>query len=75
MNHYVGIAGTNDLKSTNLKLMQYIKNHFSEKAEIELVDISDLPVFFKNKDRVIPEKAAEISMKIEAADGVIIATP
>lgn len=34
MNHYVGIAGTNDLKSTNLKLMQYIKNHFSEKAEI-----------------------------------------
>ena len=66
MNHYVGIAGTNDLKSTNLKLMQYIKNHFSEKAEIELVDISDLPVFFKNK---------EISMKIEAADGVIIATP
>ena len=53
MNHYVGIAGTNDLKSTNLKLMQYIKNHFSEKAEIELVDISDLPVFFKNKDRII----------------------
>src|SRR5699024_3188619 len=49
-------------------------NHFSEKAEIELVDIRDLAVLFKNKDRFWPEKAAEISMKIEAADGVIIAT-
>lgn len=56
MNHYVGIAGTNDLKSTNLKLMQYIKNHFSEKAEIELVDISDLPVFLRTKIELSQKK-------------------
>ena len=45
MLHYVGIAGTNIQRSTNLKLLQYMKKHYSEEAVIEIVDISNLPVF------------------------------
>lgn len=75
MLHYVGIAGTNIQRSTNLKLLQYMKKHYSEKAVIEIVDISNLPVFYKASQDHIPEAVNVISEKIRKADGVIIATP
>ena len=75
MLHYVGIAGTNIQRSTNLKLLQYMKKHYSEEAVIEIVDISNLPVFYKPSQDHIPEPVNVISEKIRKADGVIIATP
>lgn len=75
MKHYIGIAGTNSKASTNLKLMQYVKKHFNKDVEVELVDISSLPVFFKGTAAQVPNEALEMAAKIEAADGVIIATP
>lgn len=75
MLHYVGIAGTNIQRSTNLKLLQYMKKHYSEEAVIEIVDISNLPVFYKASQDHIPEAVNVISGKIRKADGVIIATP
>ena len=47
MKHYIGIAGTNRQGSTNRRLLQFIKEHFADKAEIELMDIGGLPVFYK----------------------------
>jgi len=52
-----------------------MQKHFADKAEIELVEIKDLPVFNKPADKQIPAEAMEIVAKIEAADGVIIGTP
>ena len=52
-----------------------MQKHFADKAEIELVEIKDLPVFNKPADKQIPAEASEIAAKIEAADGVIIGTP
>ena len=75
MLHYVGIAGTNLQRSTNLKLLHYMKKHYSEEAVIEIVDISNLPVFYKASQDHIPEAVNVISGKIRKADGVIIATP
>ena len=67
----VGIVGTNSKKSTNRQLLQFIQKHFAEKAEIELVEIKDIPLFNKK----VPEAITEIAAKIEAADGVIISSP
>ena len=75
MLHYVGIAGTNIQRSTNLKLLQYMKKHYSEEAVIEIVDISNLPVFYKASQDHIPEAVNVISEKHRKADGVIIARP
>lgn len=75
MLHYVGIAGTNIQRSTNLKLLQYMKKHYSEEAVIEIVDISNLPVFYKASQDHIPKTVNVIAEKIQEADGVIIATP
>ena len=71
----IAIVGTNSKRSTNRQLLQYMQKHFADKAEIELVEIKDLPIFNKPADKQIPAEASEIVAKIEAADGVIIGTP
>lgn len=71
----IAIVGTNSKRSTNRQLLQYMQKHFADKAEIELVEIKDLPVFNKPADKLIPAEASEIVAKIEASDGVIIGTP
>ena len=75
MNKYIGIAGTNSPRSTNKKLMEYIKRHFDGQAEIELMSIADLPVFYKVPGRVLPKRVEEMDKLVDEADGVIIATP
>lgn len=71
----IGIVGTNSIKSTNRQLLEFIQKHFSDKAEIELIEIYDLPMFNKPEDKVVPEIVNNIAEKIEQADGVIISTP
>lgn len=71
----IAIVGTNSKRSTNRQLLQYMQKHFADKAEIELVEIKDTPMFNKPADRNIPELVSEIAEKIDAADGVLIGTP
>ncbi|MDQ0221795.1 NADPH-dependent FMN reductase [Streptococcus moroccensis] len=71
----IGIVGTNSAKSTNRQLLQYMQKRFEDKAEIELVEIKDLPTFDKPADRILPGNVKELVAKIEEADGVIIGTP
>lgn len=71
----IGIVGTNSSKSTNRKLLQYMEKHFADKADIELIEIKDLPTFNKPADKQVPDGVLEIATKIEEADGVIIGTP
>ena len=72
---FIGLVGTNSKKSTNRQLLQYMQKHFADKAEIELIEIKDIPIFNKPSDIQVPEIVKEIAAKIEAADGVIIGTP
>ena len=71
----IAIVGTNSKRSTNRQLLQYMQKHFADKAEIELVEIKDIPVFNKPADKQVPAEILEIAAKIEEADGVIIGTP
>ncbi|RGN68583.1 NAD(P)H-dependent oxidoreductase [Streptococcus anginosus] len=71
----IGLVGTNSKSSTNRQLLQYMQKHFADKAEIELVEIKDIPIFNKPADKKLPAIVTEIAEKIEAADGVIIGTP
>ena len=71
----LGLVGTNSARSTNRKHLQYIEQHFADKADIELVEIKELPIFNKPANRELPEIVKELVAKIEAADGVIIGTP
>lgn len=75
MKKFIGIVGTNSDHSTNRQLLQFMKNHFSSKAEIEIVEIKDIPVFNKPENKDIPEIVQAMADKIDDADGVIISTP
>ncbi|MTB65002.1 NADPH-dependent FMN reductase [Streptococcus sp. zg-86] len=72
---FIAIVGTNSAQSTNRKLLQYIQKHFADVAEIELIEIKDIPLFNKPANKTVPPIVTEIAEKIAAADGVIIGTP
>ncbi|GGI66516.1 NADPH-dependent FMN reductase [Enterococcus alcedinis] len=75
MKKIIGIVGTNSDQSTNRKLLQFIAKHFGDQAEIEVLEIKELPMFDKPANMEVPELAKEMAKKIEEADGVIISTP
>ncbi|OWA35576.1 NADPH-dependent FMN reductase [Saccharibacillus sp. O16] len=71
----IGIVGTNSNTSTNRKLLQFMRQHFSDQAEIEVCEIKHIPAFDEPEDRQAPAEVQELCEKIAAADGVVIATP
>lgn len=75
MLNFVGLIGTNSKESNNRRLLQFMQKHFADKASIELVEIDNIPLFNKPAKMKVPEVVSELAKKIEAADGVIIATP
>lgn len=75
MKNIIAIVGTNSDQSTNRDLLYFIQKHFATKANIEIVEIADLPLFDKPVDKVLPEEVITLSKRIEGADAVIISTP
>lgn len=71
----IGLVGTNSDNSTNRQLLYFMKEHFKNHVDIEIVEIKDIPLFNKPEDKKLPSVVTEIAEKIEAADGVIISTP
>lgn len=71
----IALVGTNSDQSTNRQLLQFIQSHFAQQAQIELMEIADIPAFNKSLIGHPPASVKEKEAKIAAADGVIIATP
>ncbi|WP_456295524.1 flavocytochrome c [Vibrio sp. AK197] len=71
---FTAIVGTTSPNSHNRTLLEFMQAHFKHKAEIELLEINEVPMF--NQDNPSNHPALlEINEKIIASDGVIIATP
>ncbi|EHI74580.1 NADPH-dependent FMN reductase [Streptococcus criceti] len=71
----VAIVGTNSTRSTNRKLLKFMARHFANQADIEILEIQDLPAFNEPEDKQVPQAVADFNEKIVDAQGVIIATP
>ncbi|MFB9770002.1 flavocytochrome c [Lactiplantibacillus modestisalitolerans] len=71
----IGIAGTNAAHSFNRQLLTFMQRHFESQAEIELLSLDDVPLFNESNDQSDSPVIQRFNQKIEAADGVIIATP
>lgn len=71
----VGIVGSIAEDSYNRKLMMYMANHFRNYADIEVVDIKDVPMFNEDQDATNSAPIQYLKHRIENADGVIMATP
>ncbi len=71
----VAITGTNAKHSYNRKLLQFMAKHFAKKADIEVLDIDQVPMFDETDDQTDSPVIQTFNQKISQADGVIIATP
>lgn len=72
---FVAIAGTNRIGSTNRTLIEFIRSRYSYKAEIDILDISGLPVYSKVPEQEIPRRVTDLAQAVSGSDGVIISTP
>ena len=75
MKNIIAILGTNADYSHNRMVLTFMKEHFSEQASIEVIEISEFPMFKVSKNTETPKSILALSEKIEQSDGVIFATP
>ena len=72
---FVGIVGSNAELSYNRKLLHFIKKHFEEQFELEILEIDEIPLFNPDENWHDSFQLRLLYNKITRADGVIIATP
>lgn len=70
----VAIVGTNANFSFNRLLLNFMKSHFRDTADVEVRDITDIPMFNESAPQD-PDSVKELSLAIADADGVIIGCP
>ncbi|NVY96021.1 NAD(P)H-dependent oxidoreductase [Lactobacillus sp. DCY120] len=75
MKKFCAIVGSNAQHSTNRDLLTYMSKRYQNAAEIELLEIKEVPIFVKNAEMQLPEVIQAMKQRIAVCDGVIIGTP
>ena len=71
----VAIVGTNAKQSYNRSLFAIYEKTFCVKADIEILEITDVPMFNETDDQTDTPIIQKFNQAISEADGVIISTP
>lgn len=71
----VALSGSLRKASTNTALLRAFRVLAPKDMKIEIMNIADLPLFNEDIEAPFPAKAQALKDKVEAADGIIIATP
>jgi len=71
----IAISGSVRKDSFNTALLRSLQKLAPAPMTIEIVDIGNIPLFNQDSEAMFPEAAQILKDKIEAADGIIIATP
>lgn len=75
MKTYVAFSGSIRKDSYNTNLLKALQEVAGDSAKIEICDISNLPLFSQDTESAFPSEAQALKDKVEAADGIIFATP
>ncbi|KGK90086.1 NADPH-dependent FMN reductase [Clostridium sp. HMP27] len=71
----VAIVGSLRKDSLNLQLAEEVKRYLKDKANVEIIDYSEVPLLNQDMEYPAPEKVKEIREKIKKADGIWFFTP
>jgi NAD(P)H-dependent FMN reductase len=71
----VGLSGSLRARSINTALLRQIASHAPDGISVELVPLSELPLFNPDLEAELPEAAATFRATITASDGLIVASP
>ena len=75
MKKFIAISGSLRTGSFNTGLLHAAQKLAPVGVEIEIADISALPLYNSDLETQFPEVAQELKNRIESADGIIFATP
>lgn len=71
----IAIVGSISKESNNKKLVEFMKERYREKLEIEILPIEKLPMYNQDIELDAPEIVQELRDKIKESDGILFATP
>lgn len=71
----VGLSGSLRKNSYNLSTLRFIKENLPEGVNLDILDISLLPMFNEDLEKTNPKEVEMFKQKIKEADGIVIATP
>ncbi len=71
----IAIAGSISKDSYNKKLVNFIKERYKDKVDIEILDIGDIPMYNEDNELDPPEAIKKMREKILDSDGILISTP
>ncbi len=69
------LVGSLRKESYNMKIAKYIVKRYSDKANFEIIDIKDFPLFNQDLEDDVPKPVLESRKEIKEKDGVIIVSP
>lgn len=69
------IPGSLRLKSFNKSLAGHIQKSQSAKAEFEIFEINEIPMFNEDLEDKLPESVSSLIEKIKYSDGIIVISP
>ena len=74
--HFVGLVGSVRQRSYNRLLLEAAREALPESAELEILDIAELPFYNQDlEEGGVPASVERLRERIKAADGIILATP
>lgn len=69
------IAGSVRKESFNRKLAEFVKNRYADRFEIEILDLSVLPLYNQDIENDMPPEIVGFKKKVKEADSVLWVTP
>ena len=71
----IAIVGSISKDSNNKKLVEFMKERYKEKLNIEILPIEGLPMYNEDIENDAPKVVQELREKIKQSDGILFATP
>lgn len=71
----VAMVGSMSRESNNKKIVEFMKERYKDKLDIEILPIQQLPMYNQDIEFDPPEIVKELREKIKLSDGILFATP
>lgn len=71
----VAMIGSNRKESYNKSVVEYMKERYQDKIDIDILPIEALPFYNQDEELNPPEIVKELRERIKSADAVLFATP
>ncbi|MEK3980128.1 NADPH-dependent FMN reductase [Psychrobacillus sp. FSL K6-2836] len=71
----VAIVGSIRKESLNLQLAKHIQTRYTDKFELEILDLKSIPMYNQDIELDAPQEVLDFKAKVKAADAVLWVTP